>query len=232
MKANYNVTGNERKVLVAAIAELTGEKPIYKFMPTCAYEIGDITVDKEGGVTCEDADKLEQIIHNLIADGFTPEDAEEIESTEEEATAEEADKNGTGLTVSVPLDKAAVGNLTNLLTAKESLIKKALGINDLGIEVTENVISFPWFSEMPEPDAVKAYTHFIAALCKMSKDLKRASATEKDVDNEKYAFRCFLLRLGFIGNEYKAERKILLKNLSGNSSWKNGAPEKEVAACE
>ena len=232
MKANYNVTGNERKVLVAAIAELTGKKSIYKFMPTCAYEIGDITVDKEGGVTCEDADKLEQIIHNLIADGFTPEDAEEIESTEEEATAEEADKNGTGLTVSVPLDKAAVGNLTNLLTAKESLIKKALGINDLGIEVTENVISFPWFSEMPEPDAVKAYTHFIAALCKMSKDLKRASATEKDVDNEKYAFRCFLLRLGFIGNEYKAERKILLKNLSGNSSWKNGAPEKEVAACE
>jgi len=232
MKANYNVTGNERKVLVAAIAELTGEKPIYKFMPTCAYEIGDITVDKEGGVTCEDADKLERIIHNLIADGFTPEDAEEIESAEEEATAEEADKNGTGLTVSVPLDKAAVGNLTNLLTAKESLIKKALGINDLGIEVTEDVISFPWFSEMPEPDAVKAYTHFIAALCKMSRDLKRASATEKDVDNEKYAFRCFLLRLGFIGNEYKAERKILLKNLSGNSSWKNGAPEKEVAACE
>ncbi len=232
MKANYNVTGNERKVLVAAIAELTGEKAIYKFMPTCAYEIGDITVDKEGGVTCEDADKLERIIHNLIADGFTPEDAEEIESTEEEATAEEADKNGTGLTVSVPLDKAAVGNLTNLLTAKESLIKKALGIDDLGIEVTEDVISFPWFSEMPEPDAVKAYTHFIAALCKMSRDLKRASATEKDVDNEKYAFRCFLLRLGFIGNEYKAERKILLKNLSGNSSWKNGAPEKEVAACE
>lgn len=232
MKANYNVTGNERKVLVAAISELTGEKAIYKFMPTCAYEIGDITVDKEGGVTCEDADKLERIIHNLIADGFTPEDAEEIESTEEEATAEEADKNGTGLTVSVPLDKAAVGNLTNLLTAKESLIKKALGIDDLGIEVTEDVISFPWFSEMPEPDAVKAYTHFIAALCKMSRDLKRASATEKDVNNEKYAFRCFLLRLGFIGNEYKAERKILLKNLSGNSSWKNGAPEKEVAACE
>lgn len=232
MKANYNVTGNERKVLVAAISELTGEKAIYKFMPTCAYEIGDITVDKEGGVTCEDADKLERIIHNLITDGFTPEDAEEIESTEEEATAEEADKNGTGLTVSVPLDKAAVGNLTNLLTAKESLIKKALGIDDLGIEVTEDVISFPWFSEMPEPDAVKAYTHFIAALCKMSRDLKRASATEKDVDNEKYAFRCFLLRLGFIGNEYKAERKILLKNLSGNSSWKNGAPEKEVAACE
>ena len=48
MKANYNVTGKERKALVAAIAELTGDKAIYKFMPTCAFEIGDITVDKEG----------------------------------------------------------------------------------------------------------------------------------------------------------------------------------------
>ena len=231
MKANYNVTGKERKALVAAIAELTGDKAVYKFMPTCAFEIGNITVDKEGGVTCEDADKLERLIHNLIADGFTP--AEEIESTDEEAATEEPETDeGTGLTVSLPLENAAVGNLTNLLTAKESLIKKALGIDDLGIEITEDKITFPWFSQLPEPEAVKAYTHFIAALCKMSKDLKRVSATEKEVDNEKYAFRCFLLRLGFIGNEYKAERKILLQNLSGNSSWKNGAPEKEVAACE
>lgn len=231
MKANYNVTGKERKALVAAIAAITGDKAVYKFMPTCAFEIGDITVDKEGGVTCDDDAKLERIIHNLIADGFTAEPFEEIEGAEEEPTAEE-DTEGTGLTVSLPLDKVAVGNLTNLLTAKESLIKKALGIDDLGIEVTEDAVSFPWFSEMPEPEAVKTYTHFIAALGKMSKDAKRISATEKEVDNEKYAFRCFLLRLGFIGTEYKAERKILLQNLSGNSSWKNGAPEKEVAACE
>lgn len=231
MKANFSVTGNDRKALVKAIADLTGDKAVYKFMPTCAYEIGDITVEKEGGVTCEDADKLERIIHSLIADGFTPEDTEEVESTDEETTAENDDE-ATGLTVSLPLDKVAVGNLTNLLIAKESLIKKALGIDDLGIVITEDTVSFPWFTEIPEPDAVKAYTHFIAALGKMSRDLKRISATEKEVDNEKYAFRCFLLRLGFIGNEYKAERKILLKNLSGNSSWKNGAPEKEPTACE
>ena len=216
MKANYNVIGNDRKALVAAIENLTGDKAVYMRMPTCAYEIGDITVDKEGGVTCDDADKLERLIHNLIADGFTPEDTEEDES----------DDKAIGLTISLPLDKVAVGNLTNLLTAKEHLIKKALGIDDLDIEVSEDTVSFPWFTEMPEPETVKAYTHFITALGKMSRDLKRISA------NEKYAFRCFLLRLGFIGNEYKAERKILLKNLSGNSSWKNGAPEKGVAACE
>lgn len=174
MELNYNVTGNDRKTLVAAIEKLTGDKAVYMRMPTCTYEIGDVTVNKEGGVTSEDADKLERIIHSLISDGFTPEDTEVVESDDET----------TGLTVSLPLDKVAVGNLTNLLTAKESLIKKALGIDDLG---------------------------------KMSLDLKRISATEKEVDNEKYAsFHCFLLRLSFIGNEYKAERKILLKNLSGN----------------
>lgn len=225
MKANYNVTGNDRKALVKAIADLTGDKAVYKFMPTCAYEIGDITVDKEGGVTCEDADKLQRIIHSLIADGFTPEDdTEKVESTDEEATAENNDE-GIGLTVSLPLDKVAVGNLTKLLTAKENLIKKALGIDDLSIEVTEDTVSFPWFTEMPEPNAVKAYTHFIAALGKMSRDLKRISATEKAVTNEKYAFRCFLLRLGFIGTEYKAERKILLKNLTGSSAFKNGGAD-------
>nr|WP_289698148.1 virulence protein [Enterocloster clostridioformis] len=231
MKASYNVTGQARKELVKAISALTGDKAVYKFMPTCAYEIGDITVDKEGGVTCEDADKLERLIQSLIADGFTAETAEETESADKEPAAEETDE-ACGLTVSLPPDKVSVGNLTNLLAAKGGLIRKALGIADLPIEVTEDAVSFPWFPELPEPEAVKAYTHFIAALGKMSKDLKRVSATEKPVDNEKYAFRCFLLRLGFIGNEYKAERKILLKNLSGNSSWKNGAPEKEVAACE
>ena len=74
---------------------------------------------------------------------------------------------------------------------------------------------------MPEADSVKAYTHFISALCEMSRNAKRVTATEKPVENEKYAFRCFLLRLGFIGTEYKAERKILLRNLSGSTAFKN-----------
>ena len=65
MKANYNVTGNDRKALVAAIEKLTGDKAVYMRMPTCAYEIGDITVDKEGSVTCEDADKLAELVSSI-----------------------------------------------------------------------------------------------------------------------------------------------------------------------
>ena len=124
------------------------------------------------------------------------------------------------LTVRIPLDKVAVGNLTRLLEAKGTLIKNALGIADLPISIEEDTVAFPWFEELPGADEVKAYTHLIATLCEMSKNQKRITATEKEVDNEKYAFRCFLLRLGFIGAEFKTERKILLRNLSGSSAFK------------
>ena len=136
-----------------------------------------------------------------------------------------------GLTVEIPLDKVAVGNLTRLLDAKGNLIKKALGVDALPIKILEDRASFPWFTELPDADAVQAYTHFLSALCEMSKNAKRVTVTEKAVENEKYTFRCFLLRLGFIGAEYKTERKILLKNLTGSSAFKSGA-KKEVPGDE
>lgn len=154
----------------------------------------------------------------------------EPEEDPDEAESVEADDEEPGLTIEMPLDKVAVGTLTNILSAKGSLIKKALGVDDLRIEVKDDKVAFPWFKELPDAEETKAYTMFISLLCKFSKELKRASANEIPVSNEKYAFRCLLLRLGFIGADYKAERKILLQNLSGNSSWKNGAPEKTAPA--
>ena len=73
-----------------------------------------------------------------------------------------------------------------------------------------------------DADAANAYLHFVHALCEMACNQKRISVQEREVENEKYALRCFLLRLGFIGEEYKVERKILLKNLTGSSAFKNG----------
>ena len=162
-----------------------------------------------------------------------PQDDGDADPAEDVIAADKIDSSGkngtsaaavepTGLTVSVPLDKVSVGNLTKLLEAKGSLIKKALGIDALPVEIGDTSVSFPWFSEAPEADEAKAYTDLISALCKMSREQKRITATEKDVDNEKYAFRCFLLRLGFIGEEYKTDRKVLLKNLTGSSAFKSG----------
>ncbi len=118
---------------------------------------------------------------------------------------------------------AALENLQKLVDAKAALIKKALAVDSLPVEADTEKVSFPWFADGQDGDAAKAYTHFITALCDMARKQKRVTAKERSADNEKYAFRCFLLRLGFIGEEFKGERKVLLKNLSGNGSFKSGA---------
>lgn len=238
MQVKYNVTGARRKELVMAIGTALEVKPKYMGMPTAAYQIDYFTVTKDGTLEFDDradSEEVERVLEAIAAAGFDcePQDGEKetIEEVSETAAENATEGENTGLTVEIPLDKVSMGNLTNLLDSKGTLIRKALGIEDIRIEVKEDRVSFPWFTELPDADSVKAYTHFIAALCKLSKEQSRVNATEKDVANEKYAFRCFLLRLGFIGAEYKTERKILLKNLSGNSSWKNGAPTKEESEC-
>lgn len=220
-----------RKPLVQAVSEFTGMDAVYLGTPTYAYQIDYFTVTREGNLAFDDmadSEEIEDLIEFLAGKGFIAEDlpqtAEENET--EEVTEEpqiEPEGETVGLTVAMPLDKVKVGNLTNLLEAKGSLIKKALGVSKLPIEIGEEQISFPWFSEGLDVDTVKAYTDFIAALCKMSREQKRISNIEKAVDNEKYAFRCLLLRLGFVGAEYKQDRKILLKNLTGSSAFKSGA---------
>ena len=194
MEIKYNVTGDQRKELVKSISGITGVKAVYKFMPTCNYEIDYFTVTKDGTLLFDDradSEEVERVLEGIAAAGFECE-APEGKAEEPENAAQDG---SVGLTVEVPLDKVQVGNLTKLLDAKGSLIKKALGIDDLRFELLEDRIAFPWFSE-PQPEETTAYTHFIAALCQMSRDAKRITAKEKPVDNEKYAFRCFLLRLG------------------------------------
>ncbi len=153
------------------------------------------------------------------------------------AELEQSYEDTNRLTIELPrsaFTHVALDNLKRLVESKSSLIKKALGTDYIPIITNEETISFPWFQGELTSDEVKAYTHFITALSELAKTQQRVNATEKEVENEKYAFRCFLIRLGFVGTEYKAERKILLKNLSGNSAFKNGAPikDEEVTANE
>ena len=205
-----------RKALVQAISEFTGAKAKYLGMPSAAYQIDYFTVTKEGNLEFDDradSEEIENLIEHLAGQGFLAETLKEENET----------KETTGLTISMPLDKVAVGNLTRLLDAKGSLIRKALEVTDIRIEISEDKVSFPWFETIPSPEELDAYTKFIAALCEMSVKAKRVTAKEKEVDNDKYAFRCFLLRLGFIGAEFKAERKILLQNLTGSAAFKSGA---------
>lgn len=120
-------------------------------------------------------------------------------------------------------NETTMANLKSLLTAKGSLIQKALGAKELLILTESNQICFPWFKEQVNTEEKVAYHQFIEKLCEMARNQKRVIAKEKPVENEKYAFRCFLLRLGFIGEEYKTTRRVLLQNLEGSAAFKGEA---------
>nr|DAF86874.1 MAG TPA: putative amidoligase enzyme [Siphoviridae sp. ctUi914] len=231
MKLHYNATGPDRKELVAVISKTIGMKPVYKGMPTCAYAVNNILVEKDGTVVYDertDQDTIEAIIIALAAAGFHAE------------TGTDKEEGPTGVAIQMPLiqmplsifTESQLQNLYDLVAAKGSLIKKALGVSELPINIEGKKLDFSWFPKYESPDEVKAYMHFVTALCDMARNQKRITAKEKPVDNDKYAFRCFLLRLGFIGNEYKAERKVLLRNLTGSSAFKSGAKKTEVETCE
>ena len=113
-------------------------------------------------------------------------------------------------------------NLQALVEAKGNLLKKALDADELPILKLKGEIHFPWFKLGSSAEESQAYMNLIEKLVEMAKNAKRVTTKEKEADNEKYAFRCFLLRLGFIGGEYKGDRKILLRNLSGSSAFKSG----------
>lgn len=234
MQVNYNVTGARRKELVKAIADATGAKAKYMGMPTAAYEIDYFTVTKDGTLLFDDradSEEVEQVLEAIAAAGFECEAQDDFEEESEEPTETAAQADTDALTVEMPrsfFTETALDNLKRIVESKAALIKKAIGTDALPIEVTDEKVSFPWFTE-GDADTVHAYTNFISKLSEMAKNATRVTATEKAVDNEKYAFRCFLLRLGFIGADYKTDRKILLKNLTGSSAFRNGGADHEIS---
>ena len=69
---------------------------------------------------------------------------------------------------------------------------------------------------------LKAYIQLCLALSQMAKEVRTASPKEQQKENPKYAMRTWLLRLGFIGDEFKTAREILTKRLAGDTAFRNG----------
>ncbi len=210
MMIQFEAPGKERKHLAQVSSSWLGYDVKYCGAPSFAYEIGPYTLDRNGVLSRDgnpDAEALERMLQHLHDEGF-------------QFKTLDAESEEIGMSISVPYDAASVDNLTKLLDTKGKLIKKALGARNVRLTMEDDRIVFDWFDRELTADEVNAYMVFITALCRLSKELKRVNTTEKPVENEKYAFRCFLLRLGFIGENYKGCRKILLSRLSGSSAFK------------
>lgn len=232
MELNYNVKGDRRKQLVKALEEILGVKSEYMGVPTFAYRIGKVVVDRSGTVIEEGTSRetFQNVAIALNLRGFEPEEGLEqagirVEGDEATITDSRArDSNEvTFLEIQMPRDmftEKGLENLKRLIYAKGDLIKKAIGADELPLKIEGETIGFPWFPLKSDADEVAHHEKFIEALCRMAINQKRVTAKAVKSENEKYDFRCFLLRLGFIGDEHKAFRRYYLRYLSGNAAFK------------
>ena len=245
MKVNYNIQKEERKAMVGIVGKVLNTKPVYCGAPSFSYKIGAFEIAKDGSLCFDDAldEATVACVRTALREaGFTAEDGEneascadtgadepiQTEAAVEEAVPTEeatAEADEDGLSISLPrslFTETALQNLDALLLSKGRLIRHAFDIQEATYTLTDERITFTWLHGTITDETAKAYAEFISKLCLMARTQKRVTAKEKIVDNEKYAFRCFLLRLGMIGSAYKESRKILLQNLTGSSAFKSG----------
>ena len=214
----FTLESKQRPKLAQEIGNLLGTAPHYERVPSCAYDIAGYRLDKEGVLHIPEGveeETVEDLILQLRECGFQ----DDAEVTEEVPVQQEK------LTIAIPKDSltdTALENLQKIIANKQTLFQRAFRMDSTEIEITDEKINFIWFPYTVDGDEIAAYTQFISRLCDMARDAKRVSSKPTETDNEKYAFRCFLLRLGFIGKEYKTARKILLRNLTGNSAFRCG----------
>ena len=228
-----------RKDVVKAVSAILGQPSRYLGVPTCAYEVGNCTIDRSGAVETEDEKTAEMVRAGLLEQGLIETPNTEIEET----------------TVSLPVEGMTAEGLKNLIFlihSKQYLINRAFAeeVFRIPAELTEELgraevpdteaflrifqshaegcrgISFPdgkvtfTLPTADDPDMIKAFTHLAAAMVRQAKEQKRISPKETIEENEKYYMRIWLLRLGFGGAEGKEIRDLLMKKLKGHSAFR------------
>ena len=212
----FTLESKQRPKLAQELGNILGTAPHYERVPSCAYDIAGYRLDKEGVLHIPEGaeETAKDLILQLRERGFQ----DDAEITEEVPVQQDK------LTIVIPRESItdmALENLQKIIANKQTLFQRAFRTDSTEIKITEEKISFLWFPHTADSDEIAAYTQFISRLCDMVRDAKRVSSKPTETDNDKYAFRCFLLRLGFIGKEYKTARKILLRNLTGNSAFRS-----------
>ena len=229
MIITFDLSGRTRKELVKAISEITGERAVYKFMPTSAFEIGFFTVTREGKLEfCDRSDDTAAVTETEKVS----EETEIMAQCETQGnTAPTAENNGIDrFSISMSrdfFDERTLNKLDRTIENKGELFKMAFKTDDLSYKVTDDRVIFDWFPFSGESGEGLAYSSFIDLLTKSLKEQKRVNASKAQTENPKFAMRVYLIKLGMVGDEYKQTRKILLRHLAGSSAFRKGVPHNE-----
>lgn len=233
MKIKTNI--ENRKELVKAVAEILGEPSRYLGPPSFAYQIGGVTVDRDGNIEIEDVKEGKHLQEELASRGMTEE-------------------SGEALHLQIPMEghtADSIRNLIYMIHSKQYLLKRSVGTEVLRVSETlverlqeekdadlDRVLQI--FSEEKEHcigldfvdgkvvfngfpfDAERsiAFAELTCMMAAKAKEMKRVSPAETIEANEKYYMRIWLVRLGLGGTGGKNTRAILLKNLKGHTAFR------------
>ena len=135
MNIKFNIEKSQRKAQAQKIGELTGSEVKYLGVPSCGYQIGAYTLDKEAVLH---GDELpDDIRSELQKAGYTAED------------------EPVALTISMPRDffgEQGLENLLQIIENKETLLKHALNTERLAVNECEETVEFPWFTVEKDGD--------------------------------------------------------------------------------
>ncbi|MDR3565565.1 MAG: virulence-related protein [Negativicutes bacterium] len=243
-KLQMRVTGRERKEVAGLIASHFKTQAVYEGVPSFGYLIREPIgrewrVDKTGAILTEGTAK------DNLAGMFTVLKAMEESGVEAigqaEVTISTEGHNGITLRNLINILAAKEQFITKVTgAAGHPFIDQEMvtAVNDVrlktvgdfleavsgkgcpGIVITKDTLTFSWFIATLNPEAIQAYIHLAFAVNRLALAQKHSSPRETETANEKYTFRVWLLRLGFIGEEYKTSRKMLLDRLSGDGSFR------------
>lgn len=216
MVIDYGMPGGRRKELVQALSQITGEKAKYQGTPSCAYKVGDFIVTRKGEI---EGDITRELIEKLKAKGCRPRG--DIKEPAEDLSYLRKEEKMMARVPREMLTDEETGILRDYVESKKTILKHMFKADDLPIEDTGETLNFAWFPPGGEEEQ-EAYIDFIEKLCEFAKTISEVHGKDREVENEKYYGRCILLRIGFIGKQYERDRHILLQNLEGSSSYRDG----------
>ena len=101
-----------------------------------------------------------------------------------------------------------------------------------GLVITDEKVSFTGFPTAPDYDHLTAFGHLAILMNQQAISQKRIQAKDVNDENEKYAFRTWLLRLGMNGPDFKETRRILMKNLTGHAAFRTDEEAQKFLARE
>ena len=237
----------ERREVVRAISERLGSPAVYLRMPTCAYRIGDLTVERDGSIASDDGALLDGLRPMLMERGWLTDAAD----SEVEAPAAKTE-------LGFPVEDWTVPQLKNLLHtlySNQHVLRRMMESDALyidrqlverldeaqtladwearladglaaetlkGCRIRDGKFTFEATFDDRDPTRWQVYGTLLGAILQHAKAAKRVFLkADADSENEKYRANSLLTRLGFAGRDHKELRRMLMGHLSGYAAFKN-----------